>query len=123
MNKFNEKLNQLKDVVEQNKNTYFELKKTYDIQQDALTQKEYQLQALATQNDFLTTRLNLHSTNLNQARDILHENLKSIDNFRGLINGLSKDIEELELKFDELALEFKHTSEELRDIHQVLDGA
>lgn len=123
MNKFTEKLTQLKEVVDANKNTYFELKKVYDAQQDDLTQKEYQLKALTTQNEFLTARLHLHCTNLNEARDGLNENLKSIDNFESLINSLTKDIIGLELKFDDLAQEFRHTSEELRDIHQVLDGA
>lgn len=123
MNKFNEKIQQLKEQSEDDKTKYFELKSLHQQKSDELTDKEYQITALTNKNKFLQTTLDKHTSNLTETSKGLEENLTKIKDNETKVAQLSKDIEDLELKFDTLSEDYNQLSEELRELHQLIQGA
>lgn len=123
MNKFNSKINELKAKIEFNENNYYELKGIYDNLEAESTAKELEIAALQSRN-MLDTKV------LTDKQKVIAENLSHIESSETRVKtnnekviDLTNSIEALEKKYDELTLAYNQLTEELREIHQVLDGA
>lgn len=122
MNKFNEKVQQLKEQAEDHKSKYFELKSIYDKKSQELTDKEYEITSLINKNHFLQATIDKHTSKLDETSKGLKENLTKISNHELKINQLVSDIENLETKYDTLSEDYSQIVEELREVHQLIQG-
>ncbi|ODV76828.1 uncharacterized protein CANTADRAFT_8415 [Suhomyces tanzawaensis NRRL Y-17324] len=120
MSKFTEKINQLKEESDHKQSAYYQLKTVYTTKQDELTQKEYQLRALTAQNTFLTERLARHNSQHQENSDQLAKNQEAIAGHQNRIDTLTRDITELETRYDETVAKLSEVQAELHDIHQAL---
>lgn len=122
MNKFNEKITELKLKIDENQNKYHELKTQYNLENDKLIKNEYLLKSLINNQTLSNDKLNSSNLQLIENKLKLNNNEIKINQLNEKIISLSNFINDLELKFDELSISYTELNEELRSIHQMIDG-
>ncbi|KAK6203637.1 uncharacterized protein RJT21DRAFT_113528 [Scheffersomyces amazonensis] len=123
MNRLNDKISQLREIAESNQSSYYELQQVWTAKTHETTEREYTIKALQTQNQFLQRRFDQLQNTANDAKQQLAHDSDRIDLNEARISELTKKIESIEQEYDELQLKYIQVEEELRAIHQVLDGA
>lgn len=122
MNKFNSKINELKEKVEFNENHYYELKDHYDELEAEGTSKELELAALKSKNLLDANELDSKQMVIDENKSQIERSELRIKSCNERIVYLNTSINDLERKCDDLSLAYNQLTEELREIHQALNG-
>lgn len=122
MYKFNSKINELKEKVESNENHYYELKEHYDELEAQSTSKELELSALKSKNLLDANELESKKRVFDENKSQIEKSELKIKSCNERITYLNTSINDLERKCDDLSLAYNQLTEELREIHQALNG-